>query len=135
MACIYTCRWALIKDKDVYERMVRYVDVNIYGVPRETQLRALKLIKVVLEEEGSNNGTKIFEFGYETMKHRWQKLRNCLSISKRFSLQDLPPQYCTFSQILRPPSPGKVPKIPEILCEVFVCVLRERVTLYIYIFF
>ncbi|KAM7510673.1 hypothetical protein LguiB_009548 [Lonicera macranthoides] len=98
--------WALIKDKDVYERMVKYVDVNTYGVPRETQLRALKLIKVVLEEEGSNNGSKIFEFGYETMKHRWQKLSKSLSISKRFSLQDLPPQYCTFSQIVRSPSPA-----------------------------
>ncbi|KAA8546607.1 hypothetical protein F0562_002654 [Nyssa sinensis] len=94
--------WALIKDKVVYERMITYTDLNTYGVARETQLRALKLLKVVLE----GRGRKMFEFGYKTMKYRWEKLSKALSKSKRFSMQEIAPQYCTFLQKVRGPSPA-----------------------------
>nr|CAD1833929.1 unnamed protein product [Ananas comosus var. bracteatus] len=64
--------WALIKDQKVYEKVVQYMQVNTMGVSRDTQLRVLKLIKVILAEmEGKGD---IFEFGYKTMKDRWRKL-------------------------------------------------------------
>lgn len=78
------------------------MDLSTYGVSRETQLRVLKLLKVVL----SGNGREIYEFGYNTMKNRWTRLSNILSQSKLFSIDDPKPQYCSFSQQHRKPSPG-----------------------------
>lgn len=100
--CLRVYRWALIKDKDLYERMVKYMDLNTYGVSRETQLRALKLLKHVVQ----GGGHDLFEFGYGTMKRRWELLSKTLENSKRFSLQDLSSQYCTFLDKHRTPSPG-----------------------------
>ncbi|XP_059460442.1 tryptophan aminotransferase-related protein 3-like [Corylus avellana] len=94
--------WAIIKDEAVYERMTTYMALNTIGVSRDSQLRALKLIKVVLEDRAR----EIFEFGYEIMRDRWEKLSKTLSTSKRFSLQKLAPQYCSFSQKVRAPSPA-----------------------------
>ncbi|XP_027090561.2 tryptophan aminotransferase-related protein 4-like [Coffea arabica] len=94
--------WAIIKNKAVYERMVNYMDLNTYGVSRETQLRTLKLLSVVLE----GNGKQMFSFGYEAMRFRWEKLSKILSASKRFSIQQLTPQQCTFSNEVRAPTPA-----------------------------
>lgn len=76
------------------------------GVSRDAQLRALKLINVVLQGKGRD----IFEFGFETMSNRWEKLRQTLSVSTRFSLQKIEDQYCTFFNKVRKPSPGKLPR-------------------------
>ncbi|TKY45999.1 Tryptophan aminotransferase-related protein 4 [Spatholobus suberectus] len=94
--------WAIIKDEAVYKRMLTYMDLSTYGVSRETQLRVLKLLKVVL----SGNGRAIYEFGYNTMKNRWTRLSKVLAQSKRFSTQNLKPQYCSFSQQIRTPYPA-----------------------------
>ncbi|WCJ44071.1 tryptophan aminotransferase related 1 [Euphorbia peplus] len=94
--------WAVIKDKDVYERMLTYMSLSTYGVPRETQLRVLKLLKVVLEGEG----THMFDFGYRTMRDRWIKLSQTLSISTRFSLQQIDHKHCSFSNKIKGPSPA-----------------------------
>lgn len=99
---IYTCRWAIVKDKDVYERMVEYIDLNTYGIPRETQLRALKLLNVVLQ----GDRREIFRFAHTIMKTRWEKLAEILSTSKLFSMEQLPSQHCAFSKQVRPTSPG-----------------------------
>ncbi|XVE55106.1 hypothetical protein DITRI_Ditri03aG0134200 [Diplodiscus trichospermus] len=94
--------WAVIKDVTVFERIATYISVNSLGVSRDTQLRALKLLKVVIEGEGR----EIFEFGYMTMKSRWEKLVRVLSSSKRFSYQKIEPQYCSFSHKVREFSPA-----------------------------
>ncbi|CAN4078840.1 unnamed protein product [Withania somnifera] len=94
--------WAIVKDKAVYERMVEYIDLNTHGIPRETQLRALKLLNVVLQ----GDRREMFRFGYTIMKSRWEKLEEILSTSKRFSMEQLPSQHCTFSKQARPPSPA-----------------------------
>uniref|UniRef100_A0A2N9IMS8 Alliinase C-terminal domain-containing protein n=1 Tax=Fagus sylvatica TaxID=28930 RepID=A0A2N9IMS8_FAGSY len=44
--------WAIIKDEVVYQRMLTYMSLSTYGVSRETQLRVLKLLKVVIEGKG-----------------------------------------------------------------------------------
>lgn len=82
--------------------MTSHLQLNTMGVSRDTQLRALKLLKVVLED-GSRD---IFEFGYAKMKNRWERLRSAFSLSNRFSLQKLPSQHCNFFQKLREPTPG-----------------------------
>ena len=84
--------------------MLTYLDMNTMGVSREAQLRALKLLNVVLEEDDEKD---IFKFAYSTMRNRWIKLKETISESKRFSLQKLSPQYCTFFKRERDPSPGK----------------------------
>lgn len=96
-------RWAFIRNEEVYERMVRYLELNTIGVSRDTQLRALKLLKVIVED----GGREIFEFGYKTMTKRWDRLRKTLSMSTRFSLQKIPPENCTFFQKVRDPTPGE----------------------------
>ncbi|KAL1831254.1 hypothetical protein ACET3Z_000905 [Daucus carota] len=94
--------WALIKDKDLYERMSTYTDDNTFGVSRDSQLRALKLLKVVLEGDGRS----IFKYAYETMRKRWEGLSQAVSLSTRFTIQEIAPRFCTFFQHVRGPSPA-----------------------------
>ncbi|KAG8377299.1 hypothetical protein BUALT_Bualt08G0014800 [Buddleja alternifolia] len=94
--------WAIVKDKNVYENMLTYKSVADSGTSKDTQLRALKLIKVVVEDGDGG----IFNFGYKTMKHRWEKLNHVLSSSKRFKMQEIPPAFCNFSQALKGASPA-----------------------------
>ncbi|KAJ7969772.1 Tryptophan aminotransferase-related protein [Quillaja saponaria] len=82
--------------------MLEYINVSIIGVPRETQLRALKLLNAVLEE---GERREIFKFAYKTMRNRWERLNNTLSMSKRFSVQKIAPQFCSFQKV-RGPSPA-----------------------------
>ena len=82
--------------------MLTYVTLNTLGISKDTQLRALQLLKVALE----GKGRQLFDFGYTTMKERWEKLRNALSMSKRFSIQEIAPRYCTFYEAIKDPSPG-----------------------------
>ncbi|XVF29857.1 hypothetical protein REPUB_Repub16aG0006600 [Reevesia pubescens] len=93
--------WAVIKDENVFNRMVIHMQLNSMGVSQDSQLRAFKLLKAVLEE-----GTGIFDFAYQTMKTRWERLIWTLSLSNRFSLQKLNPQYCTFYNKVRELSPA-----------------------------
>jgi len=73
------------------------------GVSRDVQLRVLKLLDVATEGDGK----EIFQFTYSTMRDRWIRLKQIIYKSKRFSLQKLSPQYCTFFKRVRDPSPGK----------------------------
>ncbi|KAF5185771.1 Tryptophan aminotransferase-related protein, partial [Thalictrum thalictroides] len=94
--------WAFIKDEKVYTRMQRYMSLSTMDRSHDTQLRTLKLLKVVLKERGR----KLFEFGYKTMRERWERLSKSFSSSKRFSLQKLEPQYCTYFKNVTGPSPA-----------------------------
>ncbi|CAJ1953202.1 unnamed protein product [Sphenostylis stenocarpa] len=95
--------WAIIKDEAVYEKMLTYLEMNTMGVSREAQLRALKLLDVVLHGDDEK---EIFQFAYSTMTNRWKRLKETISKSKRFSLQKLSPQYCTFFKRERDLSPA-----------------------------
>ncbi|XAR62243.1 hypothetical protein NMG60_11016930 [Bertholletia excelsa] len=92
--------WALIKDESVYQRMMEYTERLSFGISHDTQLVALKLLKVILQ------GGDIFDFGYTTTRKRWEILSQALSVSKRFSIQQIEPMYCNFFQQVRGPSPA-----------------------------
>ncbi|XP_004290481.1 PREDICTED: tryptophan aminotransferase-related protein 4 [Fragaria vesca subsp. vesca] len=94
--------WAVIKDEAVYQRILQHTLISNLGISRDAQLRAMKLLNVVVE----GGGKEIFEFGYTTMRKRWEKLKNTLSLSNRFSLQKDEPLFCTFFQKRRGPSPA-----------------------------
>ncbi|MBA0732809.1 hypothetical protein Gogos_016875 [Gossypium gossypioides] len=93
--------WAVVKDETVFNKMVLHMQVNSIGVSKDTQLRAFKLLKAILEE-----GTQIFDFAYQTMKSKWERLATTLSLSNRFSLQKINPQYCFFYNKVRESSPA-----------------------------
>ncbi|KAG5525340.1 hypothetical protein RHGRI_031871 [Rhododendron griersonianum] len=93
--------WALIKDEAVYQAMSAYASQISFGVSHDTQLVALKLLKFVAQGKG-----EIFDFGFETMRNRWEILGKTLSVSSRFSIQEIEPQYCSFYQKVREPSPA-----------------------------
>ncbi|XP_022767971.1 tryptophan aminotransferase-related protein 4-like isoform X2 [Durio zibethinus] len=82
--------------------MTAHININSMGVSMDSQLRAFKLLKAVLEGEGK----EIFDFAYQTMKARWERLTMALSSSKRFSLQKNNPQYCIFYNRVREFSPA-----------------------------
>lgn len=94
--------WAIIKDELVYQKMSTHLRLNAMGVSRDVQLRALQLLDVVLEGDGK----QIFQFGYSTIRDRWIRLKQIISLSKQFSIQKLSPQYCTFFKRVRDPSPA-----------------------------
>ncbi|CAN6455947.1 unnamed protein product [Victoria cruziana] len=93
--------WAVVKDKGVYQKMEDYVELNTLSVSHDVQLRALKLLNVVLD-----SGSEIFRFGYETMRSRWLTLQRVISRSNRFSLQRLSPHYCKYFKRVTGPSPA-----------------------------
>ncbi|XP_074264428.1 tryptophan aminotransferase-related protein 3-like [Silene latifolia] len=95
--------WALVKDESVHRKMNDYVNYNSIGVSHDTQLRILELLKVVVDNGG---GRQLFQFGHQTMKDRWERLNAVFSKSTRFSLQVIPPQFCTYYQQVRQPSPA-----------------------------
>ncbi|KAL8506776.1 hypothetical protein ACS0TY_017608 [Phlomoides rotata] len=94
--------WALVKDKTTYDNMVNYMEIASLGTSRETQLRALQLFNTILR----TNGTEIFDFAYNTMRRRWNLLNEIISPSKRFSLQKIPPRFCTYFEKVRGASPA-----------------------------
>ncbi|ESQ33397.1 hypothetical protein EUTSA_v10007588mg [Eutrema salsugineum] len=94
--------WALVKDKAVYERMKTYINLSSLGVSRDSQLRALQLLKVVL----GDGGEEIFNFGYKTLKKRWDTLNKIFSMSNRFSLQTIKPEYCNYFKKVRDFTPS-----------------------------
>ncbi|XP_060170835.1 tryptophan aminotransferase-related protein 4-like [Lycium barbarum] len=94
--------WAIVKDVNVYTRMMVYIGLADMGIPKDAQLRALTLLKVVAEGDGK----QLFHFAHQNLRDRWEKLSQIFSLSKSFSLQRIPTQYCTYLERARDPSPA-----------------------------
>ncbi|KAL8058316.1 hypothetical protein ABFX02_03G010300 [Erythranthe guttata] len=78
------------RDEKVYEVMKTYMSIASIGISREAQLRALQLMKVILD----GNGTHIFDYAA------------IVSLSSRFSIQEIPLLFCNFFEKVRGPSPA-----------------------------
>ncbi|KAL8237374.1 hypothetical protein R6Q59_018455 [Mikania micrantha] len=94
--------WAIIKDKDVYEKVLNYIFLADLGISKDTQLRVLKLLKVAIEGDGK----PLFEFAYNKMRERWEMLTFVFSRSTRFSIQKRHPLHCNFFNKTRQSSPA-----------------------------
>ncbi|KAI4375165.1 hypothetical protein MLD38_013069 [Melastoma candidum] len=94
--------WALVKDEKVYQRMSEYLEPNTVGVSRDTQLRMLKILNVATEDKGR----RFFKFGHGNLNRRWKALNSILSNSRRFSVQQIPPLFCTYFNKLKEPTPA-----------------------------
>lgn len=92
----------MIKDKDIYDKVLNYIQVADLGISKDTQLRVLKLLKVAVIGEGK----PLFEFAYNKMRDRWERLTSVFSKSTRFSVQQRHPLHCNFFNQTRLPSPG-----------------------------
>ena len=98
-------RWALIRDEKVAKRAYEYVTESILGASRDTQLRMLRIIKVILANLHTEED--IFAFGHDVMRTRWRRLNAIVSRSRRISLQKIHPHYCMYFKRVREPSPGR----------------------------
>ncbi|CAM0882424.1 unnamed protein product [Alopecurus aequalis] len=96
--------WALIRDEKVAQRVNDYIMQNTMGASRDTQLRMLSIIKVIVAN--LHGKEDIFGFGQDVMTAKWLKLNAVVSRSRRISLQKIPPQYCTYFDKIREPSPA-----------------------------
>ncbi|CAA0265364.1 unnamed protein product [Arabidopsis thaliana] len=94
--------WGLVKDKAIYEKMDRFIRLTSMGVSKETQLHVLQLLKVVV----GDGGNEIFNFGYGAVKKRWETLNKIFSMSTRFSLQTIKPEYCNYFKKVREFTPS-----------------------------
>ncbi|TVU35308.1 hypothetical protein EJB05_17192, partial [Eragrostis curvula] len=96
--------WALIKDAKVAKKVYDYVEANSFGASRDTQLRMLGIVKVMLANLHGEEA--IFAFRHDVMRSRWRRLNAVVSRSPRVSLQKIRPQYCTYFKRVRQASPA-----------------------------
>ncbi|KAM0063079.1 putative alliinase, pyridoxal phosphate-dependent transferase, major domain-containing protein [Helianthus debilis subsp. tardiflorus] len=82
--------------------VLNYIYLANAGISKDTQLRVLKLLKVAMKADGK----PFFEFAYNQMSDRWNRLTSVFSKSTRFSIQPRHPLHCNFFHQTRQPSPA-----------------------------
>nr|BBM60841.1 tryptophan aminotransferase related protein [Juncus prismatocarpus subsp. leschenaultii]BBM60842.1 tryptophan aminotransferase related protein [Juncus wallichianus] len=94
--------WALVKDADVARRMVKFIEMNSIGVSKDSQVRAAKILELVSDgyEFPDLGKPRLFDFGRRLMADRWQRLRQAVEVSGKFSLPDFPSEFCEFTKEL-----------------------------------
>ncbi|RZC54520.1 hypothetical protein C5167_013379 [Papaver somniferum] len=81
--------WALVKDKDIAQKMTEFIELNTIGVSKDSQLRAAKILGAVSDScTNSANSESFFEFGHRLMTQRWKQLRDAVRTSGLFSLPE-----------------------------------------------
>ncbi|KAH8965659.1 hypothetical protein BDL97_04G128200 [Sphagnum fallax] len=120
--------WAIVKDLDLYYKMLNYIFFNTAGVSHDSQLRATHLIRTVVNSYTNpptmSREKGIFHYGQEVLLARWERLQGIFSNSSRFSLQHIETQHCSFFGKKSPPSPGShtehgwsCSNMPDMICE------------------
>ncbi|KAJ9169501.1 hypothetical protein P3X46_017688 [Hevea brasiliensis] len=89
--------WALVKDKVVARKMIKFIEVSSIGVSKESQLRAAKILGVVIEGCQHSASENFFEYSQCLMAERWEKLRDVVKKSQIFSLPKYPQEWCNFT--------------------------------------
>ncbi|WOL01235.1 tryptophan aminotransferase-related protein 2-like [Canna indica] len=92
--------WALVRDKVIAKRMIKFIELNTIGVSKDSQLRAANILKVVSDGYelpicGSEH--RLFNYGRKLMSVRWQKLREAVKVSGIFSLPEFQSALCKFT--------------------------------------
>ncbi|GAV58291.1 Alliinase_C domain-containing protein [Cephalotus follicularis] len=90
--------WALVKDKEVAKKMVKYIEFSTLGVSKDSQLRAAKILNVISDSCEGAAVESFFESSFQLMAQRWKQLRMAAWQSGLFSLPAFPPEFCTFSR-------------------------------------
>ncbi|KAK4399698.1 L-tryptophan--pyruvate aminotransferase 1 [Sesamum angolense] len=90
-------RWALVRDKDVAKKMVKFIEINTIGVSKEAQLRAASILEIVsasCQKVQPYDLENFFEYSKNFMAERWKKLRDAVKKNELFSVTKFPRQYC-----------------------------------------
>ncbi|KAM7269691.1 hypothetical protein ACFE04_025188 [Oxalis oulophora] len=98
--------WAIVKDKEVAEKMIKFITVSSIGVSRESQLRAAKILDMINEECLESPLENFFEQARLRMCERWARLRNVLKTGDVFSIPKYPEEYCKFVGTVLGPNPA-----------------------------
>ncbi|KAF8727967.1 hypothetical protein HU200_018539 [Digitaria exilis] len=96
--------WALVRDEKVALRAKEYIEESSLGESRDTQLRMLSIIKVILAN--LHGKEDMFAFAHEEMSTRWTRFNTVVSGSRRISVQKISPQFCTYLNRTREPTPA-----------------------------
>jgi L-tryptophan---pyruvate aminotransferase len=107
------CRWALVKDRGIAQKMTKFIELNTIGVSKDSQLRAAKVLKAVSDGYELPAGTKpahhrLFDFGRHKMVERWSMLREAAAASGIFSLPEETSDHCNFTKEMAATNPGTV---------------------------
>lgn len=109
--------WALVKNKELAEKMVKFVVLASIGVSKLSQIRAAKLINVIVNRcHSSGPGRNFFSFAKAALAKRWGMLRQAMELSKNFTLEShlYEPLYCNFSCQHSATFPGNcLPQTPK----------------------
>ncbi|KAK8456954.1 hypothetical protein SEVIR_3G100800v4 [Setaria viridis] len=93
--------WALVKDTEVAQKMIKFLELNTIGVSKDSQLRAAKILKAVCdgyELSPASEANRLFHFAQRKMAERWSRLRATVAASGIFSLPNELSGYCTFAK-------------------------------------
>uniref|UniRef100_A0ACD5W2R9 Uncharacterized protein n=1 Tax=Avena sativa TaxID=4498 RepID=A0ACD5W2R9_AVESA len=96
--------WALVKDREVAQKMNKYLELNTIGVSKDSQLRAAKILEAVADgyerqpAGASGDASLLFHYAQRQMMQRWRALRAAVTASGIFSLPDEVPGFCTFAK-------------------------------------
>jgi L-tryptophan---pyruvate aminotransferase len=90
-----------VKDMEVAQKMIKFMELNTIGVSKDSQLRAAKILKAVCdgyELSPASEVNRLFHFAQRKMAERWSKLRATVAASGIFSLPNEVSDYCTFAK-------------------------------------
>lgn len=94
----------MVKDREVAQRMSKYIELNTIGVSKDSQLRAAKIIAAVVDSyerqpsAATGDASLLFHFALRQMTRRWKALRAAVAASGIFSLPDEVAGFCTFTK-------------------------------------
>ncbi|KAJ4795572.1 Tryptophan aminotransferase-related protein 2 [Rhynchospora pubera] len=91
--------WAVVKNKEVAQKMVKFIEMNSIGVSKDSQIRAARILKVIsdgYEFPDPESTVRFFHFGRHLLANRWQRLRQAVEASGWFSLPQFSPEFCEF---------------------------------------
>ncbi|KAL6505490.1 hypothetical protein OROHE_022869 [Orobanche hederae] len=91
--------WALVRDKEVAKKMVKFIEINTVGVSKEAQLRAATILRIVSDSCRRHtypDMENFFEHSKKIMDGRWKRLTDVVKRSDLFSVTKYPIQHCNF---------------------------------------
>ncbi|VVA38390.1 PREDICTED: tryptophan [Prunus dulcis] len=102
--------WALVKDPEVAKKMIKFIELSTIGVSRDSQLRAARILEVIINSSqnpaGPESGESFFKISYHLMAERWQLLREAVNKGRFFSLPDFQQGFCQFLNQVSQPQPA-----------------------------
>ncbi|KAK4791554.1 hypothetical protein SAY86_031967 [Trapa natans] len=94
--------WAILKDREVARKMIKFMEVTSIGVSKEAQFRASKILGAICDGYESLSPEVLpesfFEYSKRLMIKRWGKLEEAVKLGGGiFSLPKFSREYCLFS--------------------------------------